>query len=259
MTDDELLLAKARDLKTRSEDNSMICATNFLDERQRSVISVLEKEHNKYTDTFYFGGYTYAGRTAAVFVPRFFEVTDIDVFFLENPDECPFCLLRIDKDRFTSLSHRDYLGALMALGIKREMLGDLLVDENGCFVPCVRSVKGFITDQLESVGRASVKAYEASFSEIAKTEAKSEEIISFVSSLRLDNAVSAAFSVSRTKANEAIEKGLVFVNSVQTFKPDWKLSENCTLVLRGKGKAVIEEVLGESKKGRLRIRIKKYI
>lgn len=259
MTDDELLLAHARDLKTASADNSMITATAFLDERQRSLISVLEKEQNKYTDTFYYGGYKDAGRTAAVFVPKFFEVTDIESFFLENPDECPFCLLRIDKDRFTSLSHRDYLGALMALGIKREMLGDLLVDENGCFVPCVRSVKSFISGQLESVGRASVKAYEVPFSEIAKTEAKSEEIICFVSSLRLDNAVSAAFSVSRTKAVEAIEKGLVFVNSVQTFKPDYKLSEKCTLVFRGKGKAVMEEVLGESKKGRLRIRIKKYI
>lgn len=259
MTDDELLLAHARDLKTESEDNSMITATAFLDERQRSLIHVLEKEENKYTDTFYFGGYREAGRTAAVFVPKFFAVTDIDSFFLENPDECPFCLIRIDKDRFTALSHRDYLGALMALGIKREMLGDLLVDDDGCFVPCVKSVKRFITEQLDSVGRASVKAKEASFSEIAKTEAKSEEFISFVSSLRLDNAVSAAFSVSRTKASEAIDKGLVFVNSVQTFKPDFRLSENCTLVLRGKGKAVIEEVLGESKKGRLRIKIKKYI
>ena len=259
MTDDELLLAKARDLKTRSEDNSMICATNFLDERQRSLISVLEKEGNQYTDTFYFGGYQDAGRTAAVFVPKFLEVTDIDLFFHENPDECPFCLIRIDKDRFTSLSHRDYLGALMALGIKREMLGDLLVDESGCFVPCVRSVKSFIVGQLESVGRASVRAYEVFFSEIAKTEAKSEEIVCFVSSLRLDNAVSAAFSVSRTKAVEAIEKGLVFVNSVQTLKPDFRLSENGTLVLRGKGKAVVLEILGESKKGRLRIKIKKYI
>lgn len=259
MTDDELLLAKARDLKTRSEDNSMITATNFLDERQRSLISSLEKEQNKFTDTFYFGGYQDAGRTAAVFVPKFLEITDIDLFFLENPDDCPFCLIRIDKDRFTSLSHRDYLGALMGLGIKREMLGDLLVDESGCFVPCVRSVKSFIVSQLESVGRASVRAYEVFFSEIAKTEAKSEEIVCFVSSLRLDNAVSAAFSVSRTKAVEAIEKGLVFVNSVQTLKPDFRLSENGTLVLRGKGKAVVLEILGESKKGRLRIKIKKYI
>ena len=259
MTDDELLLAKARDLKTRSEDDSMICATNFLDERQRSLISVLEKEQNKYTDTFYFGGYKDASKTAAVFVPKFFEVTDIDSFFLENPDDCPFCLIRIDKDRFTSLSHRDYLGAVMALGIKREMLGDFLVDESGCFVPCVRSVKGFLLSQLESVGRASVKVKEAAFSEIALTEAKSEEIVSFVSSLRLDNAVGAAFSVSRTKAGEAIEKGLVFVNSVQVFKPDYKLSEGSTLVFRGKGKAVIEEIFGESKKGRLRIKIKKYI
>lgn len=259
MTDDQLLLAKARDCKTRSEDNAMITATNFLDERQRSHISVLEKEQNQYTDTFYFGGVPNAGKVAAVFVPKFFEVTDIDSFFLENPDECPFCLIRIDKDRFTSLTHRDYLGALMALGIKREMLGELLVDENGCFVPCVKSVKSFLINQLESVGRASVKVKEASFSEIARSEAKSEEIISFVSSLRLDNAVSAAFSVSRTKASQAIEKGLVFVNAVQTFKPDYKLSENCTLVFRGKGKAVVEEILGESKKGRLRIKIKKYI
>lgn len=259
MTDDELLLAHARELKIQSADNSMITATAFLDARQRSLLTRLEKEQNEYTDTLYYGGYADAERTAAVFVPKFFSVENIVSFFSENPEENPFRLLRIDKDRFTSLFHRDYLGALMGLGIRREMLGDILVDENGCFVPCAESIARFFCGQLASAGRASVTAKTVSFDEISCYEEKSEQIYAFVASMRLDNTVSAAFGISRSKAVEAIERGLVFADSVQTLKPDFKVKDGSKLVLRGKGKAVVEETVGESKKGRLRIKIKKYI
>ena len=131
MNEKELLLSRARELKERSADNSMIVATNFLSPEERSAVSIIEKENNKYVSTFYYGGFPDAERTAAVFVPVFYEVSDIDSFMKDNAEENPFQLIECTKDKFTQMSHRDYLGSLMALGIKREMVGDIVVTENG--------------------------------------------------------------------------------------------------------------------------------
>lgn len=259
MTEDQILISHARDLKMSCSDNSMITNTFFLDMRQVSLLKPLEREQREYVDSFYYGGYPDAERVCAVFVPKFFECDDIYKFFSEESDYNPISLIRIEKDRFSSLSHRDYLGSLMGLGIKREMLGDLLVDENGCFVPCIGSVAKYISENLSSVGRGTVKISVVSFDEIAERKENFKEISAFVASPRLDNIVSAAFSLSRTKSVQFIEKGAVFTNSVENLKPDYKVSVGDKIVLRGKGKAVVASFDGESKRGRLHITIRRYI
>ena len=258
MTDDEILLSHARDLKTKCADSSVITNTAFLDMRQRTLLLPLEKEHSKYASQFYFGGYSEAERTICVFIPKFYEADSAEVFFSENPDENPVSVIRIDKDKFTVLSHRDYLGALMGLSIKREMLGDIITDENGAFVICLKTVERFILDNLKSSGRAAVRCRKAELAEIEKTEERFDEIFSSVASTRLDCIVSAAFKLSRGNAAKAVESGIVFVNGVQILKTDYKLCEGEKIVLRGSGKAVLGEIRGESKKGRIHIIIKRY-
>lgn len=259
MTEDQFLFSHAQDLKIQCADNSMITNTLFLDMRQRTLLKPLEKEQNTYVNTFYYGGYSDAERVCAVFVPEFFETEDIFNFFAENNEENPLSLIRIDKDRFSALSHRDYLGSLMGLGIKREMLGDILVDENGCYIPCVKSIAKFISENLISVGRGTVTVSLKSFDEIGNRKENFKEISAFVASPRLDSVVSSAFSLSRTKSAEFIEKGAVFLNGIECLKPDTKLNEGDKIVLRGKGKAILASFDGESKKGRLHITIRRYI
>lgn len=260
MTDDKLLVSHAQDLKNRALENSMITNTLFLDLRQRSLLSAIEKQQSSGVNTYYYGGYAEAERVCAVFVPSFFETGEnLSEYFSEYEDDNPLALLKVTKDRFSSLSHRDYLGALMALGIKREMLGDILVEETCAYIICIKSISKFITENLTSVGRGAVTSKAVPFFEISQRKENFLEIKDCIASARLDNVVSAAFSISRTKSAEFIEKGVVFVNSGEVTKPDSKVNEGDKIVLRGKGKAVFEKVDAVSKKGRLHITLKKYI
>ena len=90
-------------------------------------------------------------------------------------------------------------------------------------------------------------------------EARVDYIRDSVSSIRLDSIVSSAFRLSRGKAAEAIRKGLVSVDHAECLKPDAAVPEGSSIVLKGKGKAVLEETGGESRKGRIRIVIKRFI
>lgn len=258
MTDDEILLSHARDLKSKSADNGMITNTAFLDMRQRTLLLSTEKEQSKFVSQFYYGGHGDAERTVCVFIPRFYEVDSAEEYFRENPADNPLSLIRIEKDKFTSLSHRDYLGALMGLSIKREMLGDILPDENGAFVVCLKTVERFILENLTGVGRATATCRRAELSEANKAREHFEEVFSSVASTRLDCVVAAAFKLSRGNAAKAIESGVVFANGVQILKTDYKVAEGEKIVLRGSGKAVLSEIKGESKKGRTHIVFKRY-
>lgn len=258
MNEKEILLSRATELKERAADNSMITFTNFLSVDERSILKPMEKVNNKYVDTFYFGGSADAERTVAVFVPRFYEIDDIAAYFLDNPDESPLVLIEVTKDRFTEMTHRDYLGSLMALGLKRETLGDIIVSDKGAYIISLKSIAGYICDNLKRTGRGSVNCKVVDFSNLPSGEDSGKEMFCSVASLRLDCVVAAAFSVSRSSAVESITKGLVFVDSVQIMKTDFLLSESSKIVLRGKGKAVIMAESGKSKKGRIRLIIKRY-
>lgn len=258
MNEKEVLISRLRELKERSADSSMITCSNFLSVDERSDVSVIERENNKYVDTFFYGGFSDSERTVAVFAPQFYEITDISAFFKENEDENPLALIEVKKDRFTDMGHRDYLGSLMALGIKREMIGDISVNDEGCHFFCVKSIASYICENLKRTGRGSVQCRVIDEKDLPLQEDTGKLVFCSVASLRLDCVVSAAFSLSRSSAVEAINKGLVYVNSVQCFKTDYVLSEGAKIVLRGKGKAVINEMVGHSKKGRLHLEIKKY-
>ncbi len=258
MKEKEILLSRASELKERAADSSMITFTNFLSVDERSLLKPLEKQNNKYVDTFYYGGYFDAERTVAVFVPSFYDALDIEVFFRENKEENPLSLIEVTKDRFTEMSHRDYLGSLMALGIKRETLGDIIVTQKGAYIISLKSMAGYICENLKRTGRGSVLCKEADFSSLPLGEDNGKDIFCSVASLRLDCVVAAAFSLSRSSAVEAIKSGIVYVDSVQCFKTDFLLSEKAKIVIRGKGKAVISEESGKSKKGRTHLIIKRY-
>lgn len=257
MTEDQLLLAHVSDKKQSCAMMSMVTNTEFLDVRQRSLIVPLEREMNTEVQTFYCGGYDGAERLIAVFVPSFFQAESLDDVF--GDDDNPLTLLKISKDRFSDLTHRDYLGAIMGLGLKREMLGDIIVEKDGCFLVCLSSVADYLCENLTSAGRGTVTTQKVGFELLQNREEHFETITAFVSSLRLDNLVTAAFNVSRTLATEAIGKGIVFVDGVEVNKPDKQIGEKSKIVFRKKGKVLLDSVDGKSKKGRLHITIKRYI
>ena len=260
MTDKEILNSHIPDLKEKSAVESVITASGFLSPEEQSEILKNERINNKYVDTFLYGGYDDAERKTAIFIPAFYQAdyTTLSDFLLENDAE-PIELLLVKKDKFSTLSHRDYLGALMGLGIKREVIGDIILNKDGCYIVCLKSVAAYITENLKQAGRGQLKVEKTRFEALKKEEIKTETVLVSVASLRLDCLVASAFKLSRANAAGVINQGIVYVNSVQIFKPDYLLAEGDKLVLRGKGKVVIEKIIRENKKGRLHLNLKRYL
>lgn len=259
MNEKEILISKALDKKRQSTDNSMITHTNFLSLDEISAVKTTDREYNEYTDVFYYGGYADSERQIAVFVPKFFGADDINAFLSGNEEDNPICIVRLKKDKFTDLSHRDYLGAIMGLGLKREMVGDIKVTNEGADVFCLKSAAEFICDNLKKSGRGSVTGEILPVSDFNYSDDKFELCFTTVASLRLDGVISAFFNLSRSSAAETVNKGIVYVNSSQCLKCDYAIKEGDKIVLRGKGKTVLTEIKGTSKKGKLKIEYKRYI
>lgn len=157
------------------------------------------------------------------------------------------------------LTHRDFLGSLMALGLTREKIGDILVEKGGCQVLLDPSMTDFLLQNWDSAGREKLTVTPLPLSELAPPQAAVKEIKDTVSSLRLDNVLAAGFSLSRVRAAEAVEKGSVQVNYVTCVKPDKPVSAGDTITCRGLGKCVLDSVGAPTKKGRLPVAIRRYI
>lgn len=158
---------------------------------------------------------------------------------------------------FVKLSHPDYLGALLGLGLERKVLGDVLAFEDKAYVYVKKSFSDFICQNLISVGRAKVIAEEIpDLPEDALPKFSPETII--VSSLRLDRILSTTFRLSRSKAQKAIEEGLVLLDGSPATRPDFLLSEGIRISFRHHGKIRLRKFSGRSKKGSYILEIDRY-
>lgn len=256
MTEDELLLSQIKDKIAECEKNSMITSTDFLDLRKQGIaVAYLKKQ--KGIKWQLYGGYEDAERKVVVFLP--FYVDDLFSFIEENPENEPFVTFRANKDNFSTLSHRDYLGALTGLGIKREKLGDIIVDDKGCFFFAKDSVASFINQNFSSAGRGTITISKVDVKPDFSKNISVREICCFVATPRLDAVVSGVYSLSRSKAAEFVERGVVFVNDEQILKPDFRIKIGDKLVLKGKGRALVKDDSSKSKKGRIALVVDLFI
>ncbi len=265
--EDKFLISAMRERMQRSSKNYMITWSNFLDLRQRALVSDALSHITSYKEWHitpdpdvridFYGGYPEAERTITVFLPSYISDNAL-TYFKNNPDD-PLILLRAALPKGSpSITHRDYLGALMGLGIKREMTGDIITYDNGADIIVFREIADFIQMNMVNAGRASISLQSLPLCELHSPEMKFKEMRVSISSLRLDNILSATFGLSRTKAHKAISSGIVYVNDICMEKPDKQLTSGCKLVLRKHGKAVFRSIEGTSSKGRTIIKIEKY-
>lgn len=254
MTENELLLARVEDCIAACDESYLITSTNFLDIYQQSTVIEYLKKRSEVKYELY-GGFDDSERKTAVFFPDYADGVD---YIKENPDLSPIVALNIKKDSFSSLSHRDYLGAVMGLGIRREAVGDIIVSDNGCSMAVIKSVAPYIKENLTSVGRGSVKVEISESFDNTGSEAVFETKRCYVSSMRLDAVVAVAFSLSRNTAAEKIRRGEVLMNGVVMSKPDIRVPFGAKLVIHGSGKVIVDEDVGVTKKGRQAFLIKKY-
>jgi RNA-binding protein YlmH len=178
----------------------------------------------------------------------------------EEATEGLVMVLRVTKPTMSRvLSHRDYLGSILGLGIERRLTGDILVRDDGADIFIVPEIADFLLREYHQAGRAAVKTSLVAAGDVIIPETRCEIIKDTVSSVRLDSVVSSAFRISRNTAADAVRSGLVSVDHAECLKVDAKVEEGSVLVLKGKGKAMLEEIGNESKKNRTWIRIKRFV
>ncbi len=251
-TEDRLLMAKLLDKAELAEKTNKIINTDFLDPHQMAVAKKMLANAGVCGFSFN-GGYSEAERVLALFVPEF--VDDIE------QDKHIRSLLKVIEivPKALGLSHRDYLGALMGLGIKREVVGDIIVTDNKCSIIVLSEIAEFIAGNLFKVGNTGVTLEIKGISALVGPEARVKEIKATVAALRLDTVCAQSFSISRSKAAELIKAGRVNLNWETVQNSDKAVREGDNISIRGKGKAVLDKVGDRTKKDRIVVQIKKYI
>lgn len=251
--EDRILLSHLLDKQRQSQQQSRLVATWFLDLRQQQLCSrALEMAGAQ--GAVLAGGHPQAERRTMVFLPEYWEsIEDVP------QDGLPFVALEIASRWPTPLTHRDYLGALMGLGIRREMLGDILMQEEGCQLVVMEELGDFICQSLEKVGNASVNCQQIPLDQLEPPQQQVKILRDTVASLRLDAVLTVAFNLSRGDAAEAVRRGMVQVEGVVQQKPDRLVEQGARISLRGKGKAILAQVGGLSKKGRINLEVHRLL
>ncbi len=253
MTHDELVISRIEDKIRQCRDGYYVTSTGLLDSHEQALARQVMM-HAADVRCFLWGGYDGAERRMLVCVPSEIPMTD------EEASEGLLEVLRVKKPAISrELSHRDYLGSMLGLGIDRSVTGDILVRDDGADIIIVPDIADFLLEEYVQVGRTHVSCEVHPLSELILPEIRTQVIKDTVPSARLDSIVASAFKLSRSKASEAIRGGIVSVDHIECLKPDARVEEGAILVLRGKGKAVLKEIGGESKKGRIWVIIEKYI
>ncbi len=196
------------------------------------------------------GGYQGAERVKAAFVEEEFRGTvDFDLTALAATVDV----------RYYSISHRDVLGAVLALGVKREVVGDIIMGGRGCQIVCDATMAAFIKDNLTKIGPAPVELAVIPLSDIAPREEKVKEIRATVASLRLDTVAAAGFGTSRSQMTEEIEAAKVKLNWQDAKGPSQPVKAGDIISMRGRGRVEVVEIVGLTKKGRTSIYLKRFM
>lgn len=254
--DDKILLAQILDKIEMTENKNKIENTDFLDMAQ---IELVQKFINKIKIENYitYGGFEQAERKMFVIYPEKFnsEVVSknlsniVKIIRIELPDDL--------KGKYT---HRDYLGAIIKLGVKREKVGDIIVDSNGADIIVDKDISKFLVENLGSLTRFSKsKIMIENVEDLRPVEIRKEELDIIVSSLRLDNVISELARCSRNKALDIINMERVFINFQSETKKTKQVKIGDMITIRGKGRFFVKELVGQTKSGRIVIKIEKFV
>lgn len=248
-----LVLAKVLDQLERCQRRNIPTATNFLTPQERNLTEQLLLQMGEKDSVLFEGGYENAERCIALFLPDY-----LDAQQYRQEEEYPLCAVRCEYRKEDKPSHRDFLGSLMGLGIRRDMLGDILITPGNCDILLRKEIAPFVLQNYTGAGRTHVKVFPIAPSCLQLPVQERQEIRDTVAALRLDSIVSSGFRLSRTKAAELIRAGKVEVNWCVCDKADHICAQGDVFSARGFGKFELTEVGGLSKKGRITIRIGRY-
>lgn len=242
---DGLLLRKLEDGLRQARGRPVFLG--FFDEAQRAELSQALARRRDAGHLFW-GGYEEAERTMLGLFPDYME-PDPAAFPLEA---VTFTYRRDDKP-----GHRDFLGAMMGLGVERSVVGDILVGQGQCVAFAKEEMAAYFAAELTKVGRIGVKA-SLGASDPLPVERHFVEIKGVAASNRLDCLTAIAARTSREKASTLVQMGLVQLNHRETLSPSARVEEGDVLSIRGQGKFIIDRLGPITQKGRLSVQCRKY-
>lgn len=250
MPEERLLLSRVWDLMENTRQRGIPQYTHFLTPEEQRLTGNLLSAVGGGSYRFY-GGYEGAQRQVCVFLPDWLDWSDWE--------ERPVVALRASWYPGEKLTHRDLLGALMGQGIKREMVGDLLVDRESCDLLVLREIAPYLLQNLDSAGRTHLRMEEVSLHDLHIPVQQVRTLHDTVATLRLDAVAAAGFSISRAKMAELIRAGRVSVNWAETSRTDLPVQAGDMISCRGLGRCRLAQVGVLSRKGRVNITMERFL
>lgn len=251
MNDEQILKGRLTDLAKRAYSQNIYTYSNFLSPAELALFEDIRSEVS-YIRCETFGGNELCERQIVGFGSQ-------EEF--GYPGEFPIAVIKITPllAKFSDdLNHRDFLGALMHLGIERDTLGDILIKDNTAYIFCLERIAGYICDELTKVKHTNVKCEKTSTDIPALTPTL--EYLEFpVASLRLDGIIASLLKCSRKEALSFFEEKRVTLNGRITGRNSITLKDGDIFSVRGYGKFIFDQAGGNTRKGKIYVHIRKYI
>ncbi len=251
-TDDSLIKRHFEDLSRRAYRQGIDAFSGFLSMHEQallqSVIPNLEE-----SSVSLFGGTENCERKMVGFRGGGVPPPD-DVF----PIAC--LLMRPLNKKFSdALTHRDFLGALMNLGIERNMIGDIFVFEQSAYLFMTRAMAPYVAENLCRAKHTSISCSLVPLSSVpADLLCVKKTVLIQAESERLDTVIAKVFHLSREESQSLFLHEKVFVNSVSTARCSKAAAENDIISVRGYGRFCYKGIVGYSKKGKLNLEVETY-
>ena len=241
----ELFKKRVESLFIKAYDGNL-ALINFIDDTKREIILKLAKNYPG-VDCYFSGGIKDSDYNRCILSINEVEEKDFKIN-----------IFKIDYNkRYYEVSHRSILGSLMALGIKRECIGDIVIIEGDAYFAATSEISEYLLAEFKAVGKASISL--SVITDDIANERKYSEKTHFVSSLRLDVIIAAGYNLSRSEAHDMIVDGMIKVNHVSVLNPSAIIKEDDLLSVSKKGRLIIGEIGGNTKSGRIVINLKKQI
>lgn len=240
---------RLQELAEKSSRQSIYTYTGFLGLAEQDVFHRMERELS-YAHPMLFGG----GEQAERVLVRFGNPEEFGY-----EEDFPIVLLKIEplQPKFAdALDHRDFLGALMHLGIERSTLGDIHVEKSCGYLYCLNSIAGFLTEELHRVRHTDVKCAPAAEDAPQKQEKVRQSLT--VSSERADVVIAGLYHLSRTRSMELFREQRVFINGKLCENNSCLLKKEDAVSVRGKGKFFYDGRDRETKKGKFCVGVLVY-
>lgn len=242
--EDEDFLKRINSLVNKAIINNNISILKFLDIHKQEIVKYA---CGKKVYLYFDGGYSDCEYKKAM----------ISSFEIKNPN-LKISILKLNYNpKYLTLNHRKVLACLLDLGIKREVIGDIVFNDTDCYIMVSEEIKEYVIDNLRNISHTPVELTEYFGEVIKKINYETKKV--FVTSLRVDSVIASMYGISRNKAQEMVRGDLVKVNEAKILNVNHVLKENDMISVRGKGRFYLGNILGSSRSERIIVELKKVL